>query len=288
VLTAIGASGGYYAGSIAGACARVFDISGSTFEDANNNSVKDVAETGVGGATVYLLSASDSILCSTLTDPLGNFLFDEIPEGTYRVKLDTSTLAQTSTTYLKLTTGTAFNVVTGPNSTGNNFGFSPKSDKLINDLRLKILPTNGFTPGFWKKQLQLAISGSRGIVGKDSLLTYIGRIRLLLLQEPYQLRSPDGGLTAAYAILNRSTKTPMDVLNKQLLALELNHVSRHGITGTDATLQLGLIAWGEALAAGSPSASSASASIMSVVCPTCAAVDVYNRINKSSGGGTSF
>ncbi len=289
ILTSVKSNSTTEVGFITGACARVFDISGSVFTDGNSNSVRDGAETGILGVTVNLCDALSTLLASTTTDANGNFIFLDYPAGNYIVKVDTGTVAGTQTTYLGSTTAGSFNVTVGPNSTGNNFGFAPKSGKLANDLKFGILPTNGLTPGFWKKQLQSAISGSGSpVVKKDSLLAYISRIRGLVLSEPFQL-SPGDGLQAALNILSKPVKTDLDALMQQLLALEFNHVSNHGIITTDASLQLTLIGWGEALIANS--SSSASGSGMTPLAPSSSfsdATSVYTGINKSSGGGGGF
>src|SRR5262249_5698609 len=153
---------------------------------------------------------------------------------TYRVQLDTTTVAPTEATYLTRTTS-YFYVVTGePDQAGNNFGYAPNSKKLTNDLKFGILPTTGLTPGFWKKQLASAISGSGNpAVSKTALISYIATIRTLLLTDPYQTALGNGdGLQAAFNILNKPIKTDVDALNQQLLALEFNWASNHGIQGT--------------------------------------------------------
>jgi hypothetical protein len=270
-------------GFITGACARIFDISGSVFTDGNSNSLRDGAETGILGVTVNLYDAFNAPLQSTTSDGNGNYIFSDYPAGNYIVSVDTSTVAGTKTTYLSTTTPTTYYVTVGPNSTNNNFGFSPKTDKLVNDLKFGTLPTNGLTSGFWKKQLQSAVNGSGSpTVSKDSLLVYIARIRSLLLTEPFQLGTGDG-LAEALNILSKPVKTDLDALTQQLLALEFNHVSGHGIVTTDASLQLTLIGWGESLVANA--AASAAVSAPTAFATASSATDVYSGINKSSGGG---
>ncbi|MBI1807746.1 MAG: hypothetical protein HYR76_11920 [Ignavibacteria bacterium] len=286
VLVSIKTLGATQVGQIIGACARVFDISGSVYTDGNSNAIRDGSETGIANATVTLCDAFSVPLTSTTTNTGGSYIFEALPAGSYLIKVDTTTVASTQTKYLGATTPTTLSVSVGPDSPGNNFGFAPKSSKLINDLKFGVLLTNGATPNFWKKQLQAAISGTgNAIVSKDSLLVYVSRIRSLLLVEPFQLGSDDG-LQAALDILSRPIKTDLDALNQQLLALEFNHVSGHGILGTDPALQLILIGWGEALVAASSSITTTAAS--STTSPTTDAAGVYYLINKSSGGGGSF
>jgi SdrD B-like protein len=292
ILTSVNTNAGTEVGLIAGACARVFDISGSVFTDANNNGIRDGSETGIGNVTVRLLNSLNAVIASRLTDANGNYLFEQVLDGTYTVTTDTGTVATTSTTYLNPTTPTSISVTGGPDSPGHNFGFAAKSNKLINDLKFGLLPTTGFTPGFWKKQLASAISGGGSpTVSKAQLLTYIASIRGLLLTEPFQLGTGDG-LQAAYDILNKPVKTDLDALTQQLLALEFNHVSGHGILATDPSLQLILIGWGEALVAGAqPAGGTATMSVVpgaTIMSLYTDATTVYGGIDKSAGGGGSI
>ena len=273
-------------GFITGACARIYDIGGSVYTDGNNNSQRDGAETGILGTTVNLFDGFGAPLATTTTDANGNYIFSDYPGGDYIVSVDTGTVAGTQTTYIGPTTSTSYNVTVGPSSTANNFGFLPKSSKLINDLKFGILPTNGFTPGFWKKQISSAVTGSgTPVVSKDSLLVYIARIRGLLLSEPFQL-APGDGLQAALNILSKPIKSDLDALTQQLLALEFNHVSNHGIISTDPSLQLTLIGWGEAQVASGTAA--AAQDVIKISATSTTTTDVYSGINKSSGGGGGF
>ncbi len=281
VLCSVKSNSSNGVGFITGACARVFDISGSVYTDGNSNSVRDGSETGIVNVGVGLYDSINALLESKVTDGNGNYIFEAYPAGHYTVKVDTTTIVNTKTSYLSATTPLSIAVTIGPNSSGNNFGFAPKSSKLINDLKFGVLPTNGVNAGFWKKQLQNAISGGGSpAVPKDSLLLYISKIRTLLLTDPYQLGTGDG-LQAAFDILNKPIKTDLDALNQALLALEFNYVSRHGIT-SDLPLELVIIGWGEGLVASSsalvPQATSSANTLSD-------ATSVCNSIDKSSGGG---
>ena len=287
ILTSVKSSNTNQVGFITGACARVFDISGSVYTDGNSNSSRDASETGISNVTVNLFDSSDTFLETKATDGSGNYLFEAYPAGRYSVKLDTTTIVNTKTQYLGRTTPLSLDVTIGPNSSGNNFGFAPLSNKLINDLKFGTLPTNGLTPGFWKKQLQSAITGNGSpTVSKASLLLYISQIRNLLLTDPYQLGTGDG-LQAAYDILNKPVKTDLDALNQQLLALEFNYVSDHGIT-SDLPLELVLIGWGEGLVVEATSSSSAITPYAVSSTTLSTATSVYGSIDKSSGGGGGF
>ena len=292
ILTSVNTNQGTSVGFIAGACARVFDISGAVFTDANSNGVRDGSETGIPGVSVLLLGAGNTLMATRSTDLNGNYLFEQVLDGTYTVVADTGTVASTRTTYLSKTTPNSASVTGGPDSPGHNFGFAAKSGKLINDLKFGILPTNGLTPGFWKKQLSSALTGSGSpTVSKATLITFIASIRGLILTDPFKLGTGDG-LQEAYNILNKPVKSDLDLLTQQLLALEFNWVSNHGIQATDPNLQFILMGWGEALvAANQPAGGAATMSVLpgaAIMSSLTDASTVYAGVNKSSGGGGTY
>ena len=292
ILTSVNTNQGTSVGFIAGACARVFDISGTVFTDANSNGVRDGSETGIPGVSVLLLGAGNTLMATRSTDLNGNYLFEQVLDGTYTVVADTGTVASTRTTYLSKTTASSVSVTGGPDSPGHNFGFAAKSGKLINDLKFGILPTTGLTPGFWKKQLSSALTGSGSpTVSKATLITFIASIRGLILTDPFKLGTGDG-LQEAYNILNKPVKSDLDLLTQQLLALEFNWVSNHGIQATDPNLQFILMGWGEALvAANQPAGGAATMSVLpgaAIMSSLTDASTVYAGVNKSSGGGGTY
>ncbi len=62
----------------------LYDLSGTVYEDANNNSDND-GETGFGGIVVNLLDGSGNVVASTTTDSNGNYLFENQLPGDYTV-----------------------------------------------------------------------------------------------------------------------------------------------------------------------------------------------------------
>lgn len=283
VLTSVKTTNLDQVGQISGACARVYKIAGSVFTDANTNGSKESNETGIPGATVTLLTGTNTVLGSATTPADGSYLFDLLPAGTYIVKVDTSTVTFTSTKYVSATTPTYLTVTLGPDAQSADFGFVPKSAKLLNDLKFGILPTNGATAGFWKKQIQIALSGgSNATVSKDRLLAYLSTIDNFLLDPPFDF--PNGLLQSAYDILSKPTKTDLDALNQQLLATELNHVSGHGIISTDPTLQLVILEWCESIVA-SQTASRTITPAATTSTSTSTATDICRSISSGGGGG---
>ncbi|MBI1803519.1 MAG: hypothetical protein HYR77_03520 [Ignavibacteria bacterium] len=279
-------------GLIAGPCARVFDISGAVFADANSNGSKEPTETGIAGVRVDLLDGSSTLLGSASSNSFGQYLFETLPAGNYFVKVDTNTVtSSTKTKYLSTTTPLSISVTVGPNSANNNFGFDPRTTLLIDDIKFGTLPTNGKSAGYWKKQFQAALGNGKADYTAAALLALLDQVSQLQLNGPTDPFTFPNGLATAFDILNNPTKTDADALRKQLLATELNHVTGRGIISTDPGLQLLLIGWGEAILVTSGGAV-ATMSIKeaprynSVTATAKDATDVFSTINSGGGGGS--
>ncbi|TDB65254.1 DUF7507 domain-containing protein [Arundinibacter roseus] len=54
--------------------------------DTDKDGIQDPLEEGVSGVTVQLLDSAGNLLATTVTGPLGKYLFDSLPSGKYRVK----------------------------------------------------------------------------------------------------------------------------------------------------------------------------------------------------------
>lgn len=140
------------------------------------------------------------------------------------------------------------------NSTGNDFGFAPAIDTILDDLNPEDPDNDGFTfvgsgktIGYWKHQLAVGIRGrGRAHVDVEKLAEYLVGIEDLYLATPFQFAD---GFDDAYAILKSTSSDKLDLLKKQLLGLEFNEVAGKGLTGDYEALQSTLVAWGEYLAA---------------------------------------
>jgi hypothetical protein len=60
-------------------------IGDRVWNDANANGIQDAGETGVSGIVVALYDSTGTLLITTTTDLNGNYLFDNLPAGTYTV-----------------------------------------------------------------------------------------------------------------------------------------------------------------------------------------------------------
>jgi hypothetical protein len=55
--------------------------------DADNDGIQDAGETGVSGVTVNLLNQAGTVIATTTTDPLGNYVFNNLDSGAYQVEI---------------------------------------------------------------------------------------------------------------------------------------------------------------------------------------------------------
>ena len=276
-------------GIIPGPC-QGFDISGTVFVDTDTSGVRDgLDETGIPNVTVSLVDSDGNVDCITTA---GNcaYSFRKL-DGDFTVFVELATPADDFNEQLAenfdVTTPLSIDVTVGPNSLGNDFGFAPQAGKIINDIETGVLLTTGESVKFWKKQLRAAIHSSGGAefpaavtaVFIDEIQNNIG------LPDPYQF-TPGSEFEEALAILASNSKDLLDILRKELLATDFNHVAGKGLEGQDA-FQLVLISWGESLVFDNTPASGIGALAASTTGFLEDAGDTFNRINggRGTGGG---
>ncbi|MDD3328251.1 MAG: SdrD B-like domain-containing protein, partial [Zoogloea sp.] len=66
-------------------------IGDRVWEDANFNGIQDAGEAGLKGITVKLLNSAGNVVATTTTDASGNYLFNNVNAGTYKVQVVTPT-----------------------------------------------------------------------------------------------------------------------------------------------------------------------------------------------------
>jgi hypothetical protein len=93
------------------------NLTGTVFEDTNNNGIQDNNETGVANIKIEIIDANGNIL-NTLTDTVGNYSVANIPEGLATITVDPNTLPPLAT----LTSGFNPNDVTIVPNTTNDAG----------------------------------------------------------------------------------------------------------------------------------------------------------------------
>jgi len=65
--------------------ANLNDVSGTVFLDDDANGVEDAGEIGIETVTLDLLDSAGNVIASTTTDTLGNYTFEDLPNGDYQV-----------------------------------------------------------------------------------------------------------------------------------------------------------------------------------------------------------
>ncbi len=232
---------------------ETYSIDGTVFVDANQNGILDTDEPVIGNVTVSLYDSEGNLVSVTITDSSGNYVFDGLAPGDYEVVVESSTentedFNETLYAEFDPTTLQPINVtISDSDLTGNNFGYAPNFTEICevqNEDGLCVLSGDGKTIGFWKHQNSVAIKGKgKAHIDETTLTDYITQINGLFLTQPFQL----SGFQDAFDVMKNTSSEPVDLLNKQLLGTEFNHV--HGIGIEDNQLQSLLIAWGEYLSA---------------------------------------
>ncbi|WP_374241629.1 SdrD B-like domain-containing protein, partial [Zoogloea sp.] len=66
-------------------------IGDRVWEDTNYNGIQDAGEAGIKGVTVKLLNSAGTVVATTTTDAYGNYLFNNVNAGDYKVQVVTPT-----------------------------------------------------------------------------------------------------------------------------------------------------------------------------------------------------
>lgn len=82
----VGSSGGNRALSANRTAEPLYAVGDYVWYDTDQDGIQDVGEAAVVSATVELLSTSDVVLDSTVTDANGHYVFDGLSAGTYKIK----------------------------------------------------------------------------------------------------------------------------------------------------------------------------------------------------------
>ncbi len=239
---------------IPGPCKGIFTISGNVFVDANENQQKENSESGIQNVTVHLVN-KDGLEISQTTTSTGSYIFT-VFTGSEAVAFDVEVRnvtddandfnerlfdSYTATTIPAERTVT----VNSADVTGTNFGFTPQTQKLIQQFEDGTIELNTEEPKFWIQQLRFAQkNNSKAEIPADVLYGYLEAIEELLLTDPFQFSG--NKFDDALNILTRPIKTDLEALLVQLLTAELNVVSGRGSNSLD--FDLALLAFGESAA----------------------------------------
>ncbi len=280
-------------------------ISGTVFVDADEDTVLDNNESGVAGVSVILETYSEGAQVDTVsTDASGNYSFTVDFTDTFVVRVELNGVLPNDfneklddffepTTSLQLSLIISEEEESGAEFPDNNFGFTPDTDQIIEDLESNQLETNGRDFKFWRKQLLFAWNRGKGSpeIPTETILQYLDGIEELLLHEPYQFKDSNEARDA-WEIVQKNPKKLIDKLKKELLIAELNYFDQRGLVN-NLDLQLSIMAWGESLVAEVTSSAPnqmmgkpASAEIAAVSNTTLTtAVKIFTSFNSSGGGG---
>ena len=264
-------AGLYYAvGEItAPSCADVttpetlYSASGIVFMDADLSGLNE-DEPGISNVTVELHDSEGNIVATTTTSESGDYEFTGLPSGDYTLVVLTENdipddFNEVLADYFFATTEIEITLSgLDEDSEGNDFGFAPDAEAIIDDFDSEdpdgngvVFQGDGKTIGFWKHQNSVANKGKgHAQVDAETLQGYIDAIEELLLPDLFQFDDANE-FKAAYDVMAMRTSDAVELLKKQLLATEFNDVAGRGLEAPLDELQDKLIAWGEHLAANS-------------------------------------
>ncbi len=83
-------------------------ITGSVYEDANRNGVRDAGESPFSGKLIELYSSSGSWVNSVMSDAAGGYAFTGLADGTYTVAFDNTDWRSMRATWVPTTTGSLY------------------------------------------------------------------------------------------------------------------------------------------------------------------------------------
>jgi hypothetical protein len=204
-------------------------ISGEVFFDVNFNGTNNCSDFGLSGVTVRLLNASNQVVATTVTDCGGDYSFCNILPGTYTVSA-TAPAGFKATSLNERTVTVSIASVSVP-----DIGFG------LDFNAMRTMTANGFTIGYWKNNLDKAISGkTSGIqvpaATLSSYTTKIGSFALALYDNI--------SMKTASSIMGSTSSAPVDLLSKQLVGSEYNYQNAGYLNG-NKTLTFAFLYWGE-------------------------------------------
>ena len=238
-------------------------VSGSAYVDANRDYALGEDEPLLANVTVILKNAGGETVGMQQTDANGYYAFADLVAGDYTVEIPAFTdeidgdSNELLGAYFAANDPAGLSISLGADSVDNDLGFGMDTLAVLDDLDPADADGNGYTMtgtgktiGFWKHQNSVAIKGKgRAQIDADTLLGYLDAVEAgwLVGRGTFELTDGDE-YAAAFAILSETSSDEVDLLRKQLLGTEFNHVSGGGLVGEDYALQSVLIGWGEYLA----------------------------------------
>ncbi|MBC1552229.1 hypothetical protein HB901_05900 [Listeria booriae] len=127
---------GYHFGFYPNEAPKLGSVSDVMFEDLNGNTTQDSGEKGVAGIKVELFNTQGSLVATTTTGADGRYTFADVPDGTYYVHVDLSTIPTNEKLYTTQGINGAdgnssyFTISNGNAITGFHFGFYPQQGAI--------------------------------------------------------------------------------------------------------------------------------------------------------------
>ncbi len=126
-------------------CLKIGDL---VFNDKNNNGKQDAGELGIAGVTVKLFdSANNQVGSSVTTDANGNYLFSNLPSGTYTVEISAPAGYKSSTGTNGSATG-AYEPTTGSTNVNNEDNGTTTSGQIIRSKPVVLTTTDNTNVDF--------------------------------------------------------------------------------------------------------------------------------------------
>jgi len=279
---------------VLGACKGIpnlVNISGSVFVDAATVGTFDANETGFGNVTVHLLDVNGIVAKSTTTAADGSYLFQVAP-GVYSIDVPASTSTgdfnENLYAYFNSTSIIPLNLgLVSANSSGNDFGFEPDDATITSDLKSGIIATQTETAAWWSRAFASAIKGTgKPTYNEIELEEFLGEVEELLLAEIFQFDEANL-LVDALTILSRPIRSDDELLQRELLAAELNHVA--GLGSTSPEFDLALFAYAESdwvTRFGGASKTMGEGTLGKTMLRSTTLVSAYNDSGTGSGSGS--
>jgi len=161
---------------------QVGSISGTKYNDLNANGRPDPGEAPIPNWQIYLdlnnNSQAEFNEPSTLTNPQGNYIFANLPPGTYQVReVQQPNFRQTTPNPAPITITSGTNV--GNINFGNNFNAGTIAGTKFNDINNNSSPDPG-EPGLANWQIYLDLNATTGSTAANPLLLQTLKANTLL------------------------------------------------------------------------------------------------------------
>ena len=204
-------------------------VKGYVFFDLDRDGYEDCGEFGLAAIPVKLLNSAGQTVATVNTDNCGRYQFSNVMPGTYTVA---------PAPYAGLIAST---VATRTITVSNSDVCVPNIGMFLNFSAIASMTADGKTIGFWKNNIDKAISGkSNGTQVSASTIKYytsaIGDFSL----SAYDCIS----LKTASSTMGSNSSSAKDLLSKQLLASEYNYQAGAYIGG-NKNLTFLFVTWGE-------------------------------------------